>query len=83
MPDLSLLRTDSRASRCVMFSMPTSKYHMNGKVNETLQKLYTVMTADLNDMATRGVRTKHGVPYLKLNGSWLQPNLVNPKAPKA
>ena len=62
MADLSLLRNDVKASRCIMFAFPTSKYHMEGKVNATLQALYAVLTADINSMSSSGVCTKKGVP---------------------
>ena len=64
MADLSACREDSRASRCLMFSTPTSRYFINEqKVNETLQSLYAAITADFNRRSKRGLRTKHGVPF--------------------
>ena len=61
MSDLSLCESDSRASRCPMFSMPVGSYYMEDKVNVTLQMLYDRLVVDFNRMATEGVSTSHGV----------------------
>ena len=56
-----------------MFSMPTSRYWMSGKVNETLQTLYALITADINKMSTKGLSTNLGAPWLEVGSCFYLP----------
>ena len=63
-PDLSTARTDSKASRYLVYTLPTSAYYLQGKVNVTLQGLNKALVRDLTSLATTGIETDDGVSCL-------------------
>ena len=60
-PDLSEARKDSKASRYIIYSMPTSYYLIENKINMTLQAMHKRVVDDLNALATAGIETADGV----------------------
>ena len=54
--DLSECRTDSKASRNIMYSIMVHSYLMRGKTNVTLQTLNAAIVADCNKLSTEGVQ---------------------------
>ena len=51
MLDVSLWRTNSKASRNLAFACPVNMYHSHEKVNQTLQALLQAVKADLDGLA--------------------------------
>ena len=66
MPELSLCATDSKASRKIVFSVPTTAYAFDeNKVNITLQFLFENIVEDLKALSTNGVPSReHGATWL-------------------
>ena len=58
---MSLVRTDSKASRHIIFSFPVSRYAINHSQSEnlSLQAFFGAAVHDLNDLATTGICNKH------------------------
>ena len=59
MPDLCPFRSNSKASRNIMFSVPEDRYFVEstdaGKINHTLQALWATMVEDLNKLSDEGI----------------------------
>ena len=55
--DLSPCRTNSKASRYIMYSLPVDKYAFDGNhINLTLQFMMAEIVSDLNKLATEGLK---------------------------
>lgn len=54
-PDLSECRTDSKASRYIMYSLLVQSYLIQNKTNITLQTLNSAIVADFNKLSTEGL----------------------------
>ena len=78
MPDLSLCRTDSKASRNIVFCVPVSAYAFDSRhLNLTLQMLLEAVVEDLKTLGQVGVPTKeHGVFWLLCNSIFSERTLV-------
>ena len=59
-PDLSLYRTDAKASRYIIYSLLASRYFIQGKTNLTLQALNAMVVQDLNCLMRDGLPTSSG-----------------------
>ncbi|CAE7298093.1 unnamed protein product, partial [Symbiodinium sp. KB8] len=61
--DLGKCRTDSKASRNIMYSLLVQSYLMRGKTNVTLQTLNSAIVADFNKLSQEGVQVGDEVYY--------------------
>ena len=55
-PDLSECRTDSKASRYIMYSLLVQNYLIRAKTNVTLQTLNSAIVADFNKLSQEGLQ---------------------------
>ena len=71
MSDVSPCRTDSQASRQIVFCLPVSAYALDeGHVNWTLQLLLEAMVDDLKALSTTGVPSRdYGVAWFLIRKS--------------
>ena len=60
-PDLSKFRSDSKASRYVIYSVPTQLYWVDGATNMTLQAMNRATVNDIQKMVHDGLETENGV----------------------
>ena len=64
MSDITPFRSNSKASRHIMFALPVDAYVLNEQhVNFSLQALYDAVVKDLNYLAEHGVETDKGVAW--------------------
>ena len=54
--DLGKCRTDSKASRNIMYSLLVQSYLMRGKTNVTLQTLNSAIVVDFTKLSQEGVQ---------------------------
>ncbi|CAE7709926.1 unnamed protein product [Symbiodinium sp. CCMP2592] len=62
-PDLSECRTDSKASRYIMYSLLVQSYLIQSKTNITLQTLNSAIVADFNKLSAEGLLVGKEVYY--------------------
>ena len=79
--DLSPCRTNSRASRYLMYSLPVKQYCFDGyHTNVTLQCMLEEIVADLNQMSSSGLKIDGEACTFRGSASnTLDPNPSNPK----